>query len=357
VTAGRDNGFGALRLALASAVIISHGFEQLDGDPDREPLNVLFHGLTLGTVAVLGFFMISGYLIAASFASDPGTFFPKRVLRIYPGFIVASLVCVLIVAPIGGGALGRMSVTEWAQYVGRTLTLQAPSVPGAFHELPERALNGSMWTISYEFRCYVLAALFGVAGLYLRPRLFAVLTGLLLAANVLFLVPTLRSALEVPGPVGAVVGQPVLTVRLLSAFMVGTCFWLLQPPLRNRVALAAALLLPVVMFVADLQVVSVALLGGYLLFWLAFRCAWSPLRRVNAERDLSYGVYLYAFPITQLLIFWWRDIPVAVLIVLTFLLALACGALSWRWVEKPALALKRRLRRPRRRVDVVVARP
>jgi peptidoglycan/LPS O-acetylase OafA/YrhL len=339
----RNNGFGALRLALASSVIVSHGFELLDGDAGREPLTSLFGGMTLGTAAVLGFFVISGYLVAGSFATDPGTYFSKRVLRIYPAFIVASLLCTLVVAPIGGAALRELSVTDWAKAAARTLMLQSPTVPGAFEDLPEHALNGSMWTISYEFRCYILAAVFGLVGLYLRPRLFVVLTSLMLAANLLFVVPHVRAALQFPGPVALVVGQPRLMVRLLSAFMMGTCFWLLRPAIRGRVALAAAIALPMVMLAKDLHTVAVIVLGGYLLFWLAFRCQWRPLRQINARNDISYGVYLYAFPIAQLLILFWREIPVTALIAATFVLAIVCGALSWWSIEKPALALRRRL--------------
>jgi peptidoglycan/LPS O-acetylase OafA/YrhL len=204
-----------------------------------------------------------------------------------------------------------------------------------------------MWTISYEFRCYLLAALFGLVGLYVRPRLFALLTGVVLAANLLFVVPQLDGALELPGPMTAIVGQPMLMVRLLGAFMAGTCFWLLRPAIRGRLALGAAVLLPAVMFVTDAQPITVVLLGGYVLFWLVFRCPWPPLRRINATNDISYGVYLYAFPLAQLLIFFWRGVDVVVLVVATFLLSLICGSLSWWTVEKPALALKGR--RPVRR--------
>ena len=339
----RDNGFGALRLMLASVVIISHVFELLDGDADREPLTALFGDLTLGNAAVLGFFMISGYLIAASFASDPRSYFPKRALRIYPGFIAASLLCIFVVAPIGGASLRKLSVVDWAKHAANTLMLKAPSVPGAFERLPEPgALDGSMWTIAYEFRCYILAAAFGFMGLYRRPGLFALLTALVLAANVPFAVPQL-AVLELPGPLGVVLGQPMRMVRLLSAFMAGTCFWLFKPTIRGRLALGAAILFPAVMFVIVLQPIAVIALGGYILFWLAFKCEWRPLRRINAKNDISYGVYLYAFPITQLLIFFWGGIHAVVLILVTFLLSLICGSLSWRAVEKPAMEMKRRL--------------
>lgn len=337
------NGIGALRLLFASLVIVAHSPEMLDGGQRREPLNMLFHTMSSGALAVDAFFLISGYLIAASFVSSAsvGAYFTKRILRIYPAFLVCSLVCVLVVAPLAGASLSGLGPGAWARMGYRMLTLKAPEVAGAFSGQPYPALNGSAWTISYEFRCYILAALFGLAGFYRRPAVFVALTAALVIASLAMSWPG-APAIAVPGWFEAAFGDPTQTARLLSAFMVGTCFWLYRKtlPLRGRYAAVAAPLLIGLMFSPQFAETALILLGGYILFWTAFRVRWRPLLTINAKDDISYGVYLYAWPIGALLIWYWRTIPVSLLGLLTFLGAAALGAVSWFAIERPATRWK-----------------
>jgi len=340
----RSNGIGALRLFFASLVIVSHSPEMLDGSLRREPLFNLFGTLSSGDLAVDAFFLISGYLIAASFAASTSvvSYFRKRVLRIYPAFVVCSLLCVFLVAPLAGADLGALRPAEWGRLGYRLLMLKSPEVAGAFQGLPYPALNGSAWTISYEFRCYILAAALGLAGLYRRGGRWAFL-GLTVAMVAVNLVLALAApGLKAPDWLVATFGEPHQQARLTTAFMIGACFWLFngELALRLRYAVAAALALVGLMFVPALAETALFLLGGYVLFWIAFKATWKPLHTINAKDDVSYGVYLYAWPIGALLIWFWRDIPPPLLALLTFLGALACGLASWLAVEKPAMRWK-----------------
>src|SRR5262249_36023778 len=148
-------------------VIVSHSFGLMDGDYSREPLARLFGSLALSDIAVDGFFVISGYLVTQSFESSHSvlSYLRKRVLRIYPGYCVAFLVSIFIVAPLTGGALS--DITWIAAF--NMLLLQMPSVPNVFNGLHFPVLNGAMWTIAYEFRCYLAVVVLGLLGL-LRVR-------------------------------------------------------------------------------------------------------------------------------------------------------------------------------------------
>ena len=140
---GRSNNFGVLRLAFALSVILSHAWIAVTGGPDIWTWT-FGHG-TLGEYAVDAFFLVSGYLITASMlTSYPVDYIIKRVLRLYPAFIVASLVTLFVAVPIAGGSVTGRSYLE---DVVRILTLCVPSPQNAFQTPNPPVINGSMWTI------------------------------------------------------------------------------------------------------------------------------------------------------------------------------------------------------------------
>lgn len=347
VQQGRDNAFGALRLIFASLVIASHTPQMFDGSYAREPFRAIFGTISLGEFAVDGFFLISGYLITASFISDPKTYLWKRVLRIYPAFVVCYLMCVFIVAPLGGGSLWALSLRDWVMLGVNLLMLKAPQAPAAFDGLPYAALNGSMWTISYEFRCYLLAALLGMVGLYRHKFWYLALTALFVMANFLFLLPIGEVIERAARPSNAILGTPAETVRLTSAFMCGACLRLFPLQYRKSYGVGASLLLLAALFVPGLASVALITVGAYVLFWVANNATWRPLKTINATDDISYGVYLYAWPIGMLLMWYWRDMGLVTHGLLTLFAATTLGFLSWHLVEKRFMRLKSRVGRDR----------
>ena len=340
-TASHQNNFGLLRLVFATLVIVSHSFEIIDGDRTREPFARLFGTLTVAEVAVAGFFIVSGYLIAQSYETSESvlSYLSKRVLRIYPAFIAASLFCIVIVGPLAGADLAALPITNWATICSRILTLQIPQLPHVFAGQHYPSLNGSMWTIAYEFRCYIVVVILGSLSL-LRSKIILPLTVVLWLVSILTTPDWPQLRLE------AVFGRIHETARLTAFFLTGTCFFLYRDRLvyRNKVALFAAIGLVIALFVPRLVGPGVAIFGGYLIFWFAFLSNAPRLNAVNSKTDLSYGIYLYAWPLQMLLIRYVAGISPESVIVLTVLFCGLLAYVSWTFIERPALSQKTLLR-------------
>jgi peptidoglycan/LPS O-acetylase OafA/YrhL len=330
------NNFGFLRLLLATLVIISHSPEIIDGNRSREILTQLFGTLSFGEVAVDGFFIISGYLIVKSFENSSSTigYFDKRVRRIFPGFLVSFLVCVFVIGPFVGLNLHILSYKDFLKLGVRAVMLNGTDLP-AFVGLPYPNLNGSLWSISIEFRCYLLVVVLALAGLYKRRIAISLITAALLIMTALKFRPV------IPGT-ATLVGDPFLLIRCFGAFCVGSCFYVFRGsiPYNGKIASAAAAFLVAGMFVPVLAESCFLVLGGYLIFWLALSVRSVVLSAINGKDDISYGVYLYAWPIQSLLVYFFQLESPFLLSVIALPITYLIAYLSWRFVESPFL-LKR----------------
>ena len=335
----RHNNFGFLRLLFATLVIISHSAEIIDGNRSREPLVSLFGKLTFGELAVDGFFLISGYLIAKSYETSKTTlsYLSKRVRRIYPGYLVAYFVSLFVLGPFVGVAFSAMNFKDLAKLFLDAFFLFGIRPPG-FIGLPYPSLNGSMWTIIIEFRCYLFVILFGAIGLYRSKWLLVFLTLGLLAAMEVQLHP------RPPGPLHWMTGQDAYNLfRFLGIFCAGSLFYLYRNsiPYNGKFALVAALALLIFLSQSIVAESAFAILGGYLIFWTALHFDSSFLRGINSREDISYGVYLYAWPVQSALVYFCHISSPWVLTLLTIPIVCAIGFASWRLVERRFLIFKR----------------
>jgi len=323
----RGNHFNLLRLVFACLVIVAHCPELVYGDRSHEPLTMLFGTVSFGDLAVDGFFLLSGYLIVKSWTRRPewSVFLAARARRILPGFVVSSLLCALVVGPLGGGAdyFERFSLVDFASSL---VPLAQPTIPPVFGGTHYPIVNGSIWTIVYEVRCYLAVLLFGLLGGF-RIR-FA-----WLAATAVCMLLFMLGRFDA-WPLSGAAGQHM--ARFFMLFGVGGCFWLYGRPMlaRRGLMLPAAVLLAILISVPRWAELGLALFGAYLCLHVAVREA-SSFAWFNTLPDVSYGVYLYAWPITKLLLWWWPTLSAPVVTFLTLAASLAAGALSWYLVERP----------------------
>lgn len=294
-----------------------------------------------GEVGVLMFFVISGFLVTKSFLSrrDLLSYLEARILRIFPALAVAVLFGVFVIGPVATTAPLSVyfSDQQTVRHVVNNITLTTPEwgLPGVFVTNPWRnAVNGSLWSLFTEVRLYLLVGLLGVIGLLAPRRLFNTALILVVLLCVYF-----------PG-VARVFGLAFNTidVGVSSSFAFGAWCYI------NRD------IVPIHwVFVVVLSAAAV-LLHGTSSFPLAFDLAlsygtlffaYTPspnwIRRLNGTGDYSYGIYLYAFPVQQMIAFLIPTVTALPMMVLTFGGTFPLAMLSWHVIEKPSLDAKGRL--------------
>lgn len=341
VVDGRENGFNAVRLLAAAAVVVSHSYAMIGAEHASEPLWGITP-YTLGQHAVNVFFVLSGLMLSRSYALDPRLwrFAVARILRVFPGLIACGLVVAALI-----GALGTR--LPLASYFADPATLAYPlrvavefnraTLPAVFeHGTYAGSPNGSLWTIKYELMAYaafVAAAAFGLV----RSKAVAIvavvlLTGAVIGLQLLPAVVDRWPALVPPG-------------RFFLSFALGVAAYRYRERISLRwLWLAAFLVLAVAAHETVLEQPAYIVLTGYLALMLGSVTA-PAVSRFSARTDLSYGLYLYAWPVQQLLLHRWPALDPVPHILLTLCGAIPLAATSWRLVERPALDLKRLLHR------------
>lgn len=332
------NAFTALRWLLASSVMVSHAWDLTLGLEMRDPTVPIF-GIPVAGLAVFLFFSLSGFLVSGSLAKRGIVEFGvARALRLIPGLWVMLIVITLGLGLVFGTLPFGTYLADpqtWS-FVARNASLLTASyhLPGVFETLPFPAINGSLWTIPQEVRCYIALGIIGAIGA-LRSRRW--LMALLIVAIIV----------HVAVPLDAV---PLLNRprRLAISFFLGVVAWQWRAEIRWSWPLALAgcgvalamVHLPVPRAV---MLVTQQITFAYLVGVAAF-LAPAAVKRFSARvPDYSYGIYIYAFPVQQAAIaLGWGTTPLANLAV-SFALVLPLAAASWHLVEHPALLLKSKL--------------
>lgn len=350
----RDNNFDLVRLLAAFAVLLSHSWPLL-GRGDREPIARWLGHDTLGSLAVGVFFVISGFLVAGSYLNDrhPGRFLARRGLRLYPGLVVNVLLCVLVLGPLATSLpLGDYfrDPHTW-KYLRNAEALRVHySLPGLFQHNPlPQATNGSLWTLRSEINLYLVLLLLGMCRL-LRPSVLLTLLPAILVTQYFLLGRYISPTTRIAGL------RLDLSLPHAAYFCTGAIFYVLRHRLPLHWSWAALCLAAMALSVgrAHGDIVFRTLLP----YVVIYACL-LPLPLVSGLRrlgDISYGVYLYAFPVQQTVVsFTGPGIPLALYAGLCALITVGLGILSWWLIEHRALSLKHYLHPPRKQQAVQTA--
>ncbi|SOD70547.1 peptidoglycan/LPS O-acetylase OafA/YrhL [Jatrophihabitans sp. GAS493] len=325
---GRQNSLNFLRLLLAVTVLLAHQVELGGFGSDQASPEI-----RAGRWAVAGFFAISGFLITNSRRRRSfGSYLRHRFLRIYPAFLVCLILTAVIFAPLAQViGPGRVEWGSAGHYVldNLALNINQYDIRHTLDSVPfPQAWDGSLWTLYFEFACYLMIGLLLFAPLRLHRHL-------VLVAFVLLLIV---ASAHVAG--GRFINYTELAT-LGTAFFAGALAALWSDRLRLGwpIAAVAAVACGVAMAVDRLDTLG-AIPLTYLLLWLGARLR---LDRVGARNDISYGIYIYAFPLQQLLVLLTvQHLGYPISSLLAMLLTVPVAAASWFAVERPALRLAQR---------------
>lgn len=339
----RRNNFDFLRFLMASLVVYAHSFAIVNNGTmmGNDPLaRLTWWQEAYGGLAVKCFFMISGFLITRSwlYSHGMGDYMKKRALRIIPALAASLLFCVFVIGPLAAHNLGAyFKDFRTYRFLGIMFAPRMEAwdrLPGVFHNNPlPGEVNGPLWTIRYEILCYLMVAGLGILGAY-RKR--GVVLGLWAMAVIVHL---LGDDVSKTIHLGLARNLVMLVMYFYSGMVIYLyreripySGWLFGGGVATIITTACFMKLPYVM----------PFLAPYVLFYIAF----NPQLRLQSfakHGDLSYGIYVYAFPIQQLLVAWFPgEFGPNTHGLISLALAGVCAALSWKYVESPFLRLKAR---------------
>lgn len=347
LTQGRDNNFNLIRFIAASLVLVSHSFPIAQGPGTYYPLGELLN-THWGAIAVDVFFIASGFFIAASFnyKSSLTSFVMARTLRIFPALILMTILTVLILGPVFTSytLADYFNHTQTLKYLLSNTTLVSGieyQLPGVFSDNPyKETVNGSLWTLIYEIKMYLLLAIFLSVLAYFKKSikiiphidktLFIIL---ILIALCLHLANHFLGFQKGEG------------LKLFTMFFMGSLYFILKDkiPINSKIGITLILILLLSVINKNAFFVVYTLTLSYIVFYIAY-IPKGKIRNFNKLGDYSYGIYIYAFPIQQMVANLSPGCSALELMTLSYIGTLIMSILSWHIIEERCISMKNRFK-------------
>lgn len=327
-----NNNFTVLRIFSAWLVLVGHTYV-LVGVPEKTPL--FLSNQSISSLGVYIFFAISGYLVTISWLNDPNIFrfFVKRSIRIFP----ALLICITATIIVSGLLLTKnrageffMSPQTWG-YLKNIILLVSYQLPGVFEDnIYKYAVNGSLWTLPVEFSVYLILAL----SFFIFRTHHISLILLLVSLTFTTIFPKLNFVFY---------SFEVKYLYVLGAFFfsgsVIACYKLDRFSSVTLVVACVCLLLASTRW-PTLNNLTLPIFLSYIV--IATGTQTSKILSALHPYDYSYGFYIYAFPVQQVLVMYLPSISPSIHIAASTFATLILAKLSWDFIEKPSLKFKPR---------------
>ncbi len=356
----KHNALTLIRYVFAAMVVVAHSFALGGYHAGHDPLWFWSgHQVDLGTLAVDGFFIVSGFLVARSYESvqNPWNFLFRRGIRVLPAYWLALVLGALVVGPLAwfheqgkiAGYFANTSTGPWHYIMTNFLvTVNQWNVNSLFGDTPYAhagailAVNGSLWTLIFEVKCYILLAILGGLGLLRYRRLVVILAAFFFVMMVVGHANPDMSINIIP------LFFPMWASALPFFFFTGAAFhhYRHELPINNRLGIIAWIVAFYTMVNTGYLVLGqLALTYGVVWLVASFSATW-----FEKWGDPTYGTYIFAYLVQVLMAEfgfnyeqkWHSHLMEVVYIALSVLLSTAIGYLSWHLLEKRVLSLKQR---------------
>lgn len=328
----RHNNFTIIHILGAIFVVIGHQYV-LMGESCPALLGWAVHG-----IGVKMLFLVSGYLIAMSYRRKHSRveFLIKRLSRLYPAYIFCLLVTVSVFY-----FLTSSPQTYWISakhYFWNNLTMRPVfGLEGVLADNIMPSVNGSLWSLPVELFCYV--AIMPILDLYnlveKKSKKAADCCFVLLVLSITAFVWHYET--KMAGTMYVVWGTDIYSgIPLLHWFLIGSAFYLLDLKKYCNLQLAGVVLVFFTIFVGSYRNLFMPFVLGYLI--MSFALIEKPYFATVIKHDVCYGIYLFSFPVQQVLIAFLQGKPgwtVNMHIILAVFITWVLAEITYRFVEHP----------------------
>ena len=308
----KNNIFDYIRILLAIFVIVAHSYPIFFGVGASDIItSKLLRTESLGGIAVIGFFILSGFMITQSIlhCKSMKEFMLKRVIRVFPALIVMLLLTIFVLGPMvydGNIADYFKNPSVW-KYLGQNINLfgnTAYTIDGVFTINPyPGAINGSLWSLKHEFILYIVLMVLSMCAVLKNRKTmlgFTIVSIITYVLNIQ-LTPIFNHLTYI-----GVIMEINQFVKLTMYFLIGSSIYLYRDKIKMNFQyfmLAVIILLAGITLNATKYALIITM--PYIIMYIGtFKFKKNILGKIG---DFSYGLYIYAFPIQQLLVFYFKD--------------------------------------------------
>ena len=338
------NNFDFIRFFAAFLVFFAHSFPIFTGISMDFDLSKEIFGIRISSLGVYIFFIISGFLVTQSFYNSKNIFifFINRILRILPALIGVTLISVIIL----GLFFSKLNFLDFISDKTTMQFYQNMFIYRSYYYLPDvflsnpmnSSINGSIWTIPFEFTCYLILPI-----VLLIPKLNNKFGILLLTISCFLAYLFFENEInKIVIPFLGIVFSSFFVFFIL--FLTGVCFYKFKNSINfNYKGLIIILFLLLLIKFKLIPSLTIVFILPYIVFYFVFSAKIN-LHNFAKFGDLSYGFYLYAYPVQQAIsAVYYNKLPFLSLFCISFLITLIFANISWFAIEKPALKLKTKL--------------